>query len=148
MIRHLSMLICIFAYLAHALSPDGKCRILALKGGGVHGSYEAGVLKAFMEVLEPEEYRYDYISGVSIGALNTGIFSLYPPGEEKAATEELLRLYRTYMPKDFFKMWKKPVRSLFTKKSILDSSGMLETLAEIQDGRSFQRKLSFQSIDV
>jgi predicted acylesterase/phospholipase RssA len=34
---------------ALGLSPDGKCRILALRGGGVHGVFEVGVLKAFVE---------------------------------------------------------------------------------------------------
>ena len=32
-----------------SLSPDGKCRILALRGGGVHGSLEVGVMKALVE---------------------------------------------------------------------------------------------------
>ena len=65
-----------FAFAAvNALGPDGKCRVLALRGGGVHGAYEVGVLKAFTEFL-----NYDYISGVSIGALNTAVFAMYPPG--------------------------------------------------------------------
>ena len=51
------------------LSADGKCRVLALRGGGVHGSFEVGVLKAFVENLDPIDVRYDIVSGVSIGAL-------------------------------------------------------------------------------
>jgi predicted acylesterase/phospholipase RssA len=65
---------------ANALGPDGKCRVLALRGGGVHGAYEVGVLKAFTEFLDPIDINYDYISGVSIGALNTAVFAMYPPG--------------------------------------------------------------------
>jgi len=66
-----------------ALEPNGKCRVLALRGGGVHGIYEVGALKAFVEFLEPEDIAYDYISGVSIGGFLTSIFGLYPPGKEK-----------------------------------------------------------------
>ena len=51
------------------LSADGKCRVLALRGGGVHGSFEVGVLKAFVENLDPIDVQYDIVSGVSIGAL-------------------------------------------------------------------------------
>jgi predicted acylesterase/phospholipase RssA len=34
---------------ASALSEDGKCRVLVLRGGGVHGSFEVGALQAFVE---------------------------------------------------------------------------------------------------
>lgn len=61
-----------------ALSKDGKCRVLALRGGGVHGSFEVGVLKAFLDGLDPEDIQYDYVSGVSIGAINASILALYP----------------------------------------------------------------------
>jgi len=60
-----------------ALSPDGKCRVLVLRGGGVHGAYEVGALQALVEHLEPKEYAYDFISGVSIGALNAGVIAKY-----------------------------------------------------------------------
>jgi predicted acylesterase/phospholipase RssA len=39
-------LLTVFASALHSI--DGKCRILALKGGGVHGAYEVGVLKALI----------------------------------------------------------------------------------------------------
>ena len=51
------------------LSADGKCRVLALRGGGVHGSFEVGVIKALVEKLDPIDVQYDIVSGVSIGAL-------------------------------------------------------------------------------
>jgi len=65
---------------SNALGPDGKCRVLALRGGGVHGAYEIGVLKAFAEVLDPKDIAYDYVSGVSIGGVVSSILALYPPG--------------------------------------------------------------------
>ncbi len=40
---------------ANSLSEDGKCRILALRGGGVHGSYEVGVLNSLVDILPIEE---------------------------------------------------------------------------------------------
>lgn len=45
----------IMAAFANANSTDGKCRVLALRGGGTHGSFEVGVLKAFLDELDPSE---------------------------------------------------------------------------------------------
>lgn len=40
----------------HSLGPDGKCRALALRGGGTKGAYEVGALKAITSLLDPIEY--------------------------------------------------------------------------------------------
>jgi len=77
----------------NAVGPDGKCRVLALRGGGVHGAYEIGVLKAFAKLLDPKEIAYDYVSGVSIGGLITSVFALYPPGKEKEAVAEMENIF-------------------------------------------------------
>ena len=39
-----------------AKSPDGKCRALALRGGGTKGAYEVGVLKGLVQQENPLEY--------------------------------------------------------------------------------------------
>ena len=65
-----------------ALSADGKCRILSFRGGGVHGSWEAGVIKGIFENMPAEEIQYDIIAGVSIGAVNASILATFPKGEE------------------------------------------------------------------
>ena len=75
------------AYPAHALSKDGKCRILSLRGGGIHGSFEVGVLKGLIDSMPPGEMEYDYVAGVSIGAYNASILATYPIGKEKEAID-------------------------------------------------------------
>ena len=64
---------------------DGKCRILSLRGGGVHGAWEVGVLKAMAENMGPDDMRYDYIAGVSIGAINAAILATFEKGKEVEA---------------------------------------------------------------
>lgn len=64
---------------------DGKCRALAMRGGGSKGAYEIGALKAMAEMMVAEEYAYDVVEGVSVGALNGGGLSLFPRGLEKMA---------------------------------------------------------------
>ena len=56
------------------------------------------MLKAFVDTLDPEDIAYDYVSGVSIGAINASILALYPPGQEKDAVKELEELYFKYKP--------------------------------------------------
>ncbi len=61
--------------------PDRCDRIaLVLQGGGALGAYQAGVYQAMHEAgIEP-----DWVSGVSIGAINATIIAGNPPGERLA----------------------------------------------------------------
>lgn len=81
----LALLLNVFflSMLATAISPDGKCRVLALRGGGTKGAYEVGALKAITKHLKPIDYHYDVVAGVSIGALNAVMLAIEPPGKEK-----------------------------------------------------------------
>ena len=85
-----------------ALGKDGKCRILSFRGGGVHGSWEVGVLKAVIEQMDPDEITYDYVAGVSIGAVNAALMALHEPGKEKEALEMMTELYTGRETKDLF----------------------------------------------
>ncbi len=60
-----------------------KCRALALSGGGSYGAYEAGAINGIVSTIEPEEYAYDYVTGVSAGSMNGGAFAMFPKGEEE-----------------------------------------------------------------
>jgi NTE family protein len=65
--------------------PAGCDRIaLVLQGGGALGAYQAGVYQALHEVgIEP-----DWVSGVSIGAINSAIIAGNPPRKRLAALQE------------------------------------------------------------
>ncbi len=55
--------------------------------GGVKAAYEVGALKALIEQLPAQEVAYDIVSGVSMGAMNSALMSLFKKGDEKAALE-------------------------------------------------------------
>lgn len=57
------------------------------------GSFQAGAFKAMVEMLEPQDIEWDIVTGISSGAVNTGIISRYAPGEEKQMAEELENYY-------------------------------------------------------
>ena len=87
------------------MGEDGKCRALALRGGGTKGAFEVGVLKAITELLEPIDYQYDVVVGVSIGAINGAMFATFAKGDEKAAVEKLEEVWNTYTAEDFWRLW-------------------------------------------
>ena len=53
---------------------------MAFRGGGSKGAYEVGVLNGILKKLHPDDYAYDVVTGVSVGAVNAGIFAKYPKG--------------------------------------------------------------------
>lgn len=53
------------------------CRGITFQGGGSHGAYEAGAFHALTSLLPPEDTEYDYVTGVSVGAINTGGMAMY-----------------------------------------------------------------------
>jgi NTE family protein len=52
------------------------CVILVLQGGGALGAYQAGVFEGLTEA----EYAPDWVTGVSIGAINGALIAGNPPG--------------------------------------------------------------------
>jgi NTE family protein len=74
---------------AQAWRPERCDRIaLVLQGGGALGAYQAGVYQAMHEAgVEP-----DYVSGVSIGAINAAIIGGNPPGRR---LRQLQRFWET-----------------------------------------------------
>lgn len=65
------------------------CYALALSGGGAFGTYETGVIWGLVHYGNPDDYRYDVFTGVSAGALNAGMMSVFPKGQEVEMTEAI-----------------------------------------------------------
>lgn len=94
-----------------------------MRGGGTKGTYEAGALRGIIEALDPLEYSYDVVSGVSVGAVNSVMLAIYPKGKEADAVTELETIWRTHLVQDLYQNW--PGLSIvggFWKDSLFDSS--------------------------
>jgi predicted acylesterase/phospholipase RssA len=73
--------------------PDGKCRILALDGGGAKGFYTLGVLKEVEALLNaPLCSRFDIVFGTSTGAIIASLIAL------GYSVDEIHELYKTHVP--------------------------------------------------
>lgn len=62
-------------------------------GGGTRGSFEAGVLKAMSEKLDPRDITYDVVQGVSIGSVNAAMLAITEKGDERRTIKWLENLW-------------------------------------------------------
>ena len=92
-----------------------------MRGGGTHGSFEIGVLKAFTEELDPLDIHYDYLSGISIGAINSSVIALFDYGEEKEAVAFLEEFYLSRLPQDLYTFWPTVIFPPLWKNSIVNN---------------------------
>lgn len=95
-------------------------RALVLSGGGAHGAYECGALHW---LLRNKEFQYDALYGVSVGALNAAILSMYPHGQEKAAAATLQNTWHKLTQDKIYKEHSPFARIMaIWKNSVVDSS--------------------------
>ena len=66
---------------------DKKCHALALSGGANHGAWEAGVMWGLLHYGNPEDFTWDVVTGVSAGAINTSVISVFETGDEVNMSE-------------------------------------------------------------
>jgi predicted acylesterase/phospholipase RssA len=94
-----------------------------LRGGGVKGMYEVGVLESFLANLPPEEIAYDVSVGVSIGAVNSATIGLFEKGQEKEAFALLKDYWSNLDTNEIFVEWPKwgPIAG-FWKNSFFDNT--------------------------
>ena len=67
------------------MSVADSCTALVLSGGGSNGAWEIGTLWGFVNYGNPDDFRYDVISGISAGSINTMALSAWEIGKEKEA---------------------------------------------------------------
>lgn len=58
------------------------CRALALEGGGSRGGYQAGALVGLTTLLPGADVEWNVVTGISTGALNSGLVAQFPMGQE------------------------------------------------------------------
>ena len=72
----------IVASIATVEAQSGKCLALALSSGDESAAYQAGALSGIVgsDKLNPEDYTYDSVSGISGGALNAVLLASFEKG--------------------------------------------------------------------
>ena len=143
-----SFIVAITASWVEAKSEDKTCKILSLRGGGVHGSYEAGVLKALVDHMPLNDLSYDYVSGVSIGAVNAAVFATFGKGEELEAAEFLSNIYEGSSSDGLFVFRSPLIIKAFTENSLTTNELFKDRIDKYLEDRPFKRKLSMLAADL
>lgn len=100
----------------------GRCRALAMSGGGDKAAYEAGVIRGLVEYLPAEEVTYDVVTGISAGSTLTAAFSVFPLGMEPEVAKFALNIISDLNQSSIFTMWPGGiVEGLMNHSSLLDS---------------------------
>jgi predicted patatin/cPLA2 family phospholipase len=122
-----------------------KCRILSLQGGGDRGAYQVGAFKALVDNLPGEEIQYDIYSGISVGSMNSAVLSFFKKGEEKNASDLLLKNWRNITSyKDIYRNYNflGILYSFFNEKGLYDTSPLKSLLSNLLENHEIQRNIT------
>lgn len=132
-----------------AAGPGGKCRGLALAGGGDKGAYQAGVVQGLVSNLPAGEAEYDVVTGVGCGALNALIFASYPVGSEAAAASAITNFWETSSYSDFYEDWTGGlIEGLLEKSGLYNSAPLTSTVQKLSNSATFGRQLVVGATDL
>lgn len=129
--------------------PGGKCRGLALAGGGDKGAYQAGVISGLVSALPAGEAEYDVVTGVGCGALNALVFALSAPGSEATAAASLVSFWESSSYSDFYEDWTGGlVEGLLEKSGLYNSAPLTATLTKLAGSGNFGRQVVVGATDL
>lgn len=114
----------------------------------MHGAFEAGVIKALTDHMPETEVFYDYIAGVSIGAVNASIFATFETGQEKEAADYIASMYAGQSTDGLFDWYKPLFIKAFTETSLSDNTEFKNRLKAAIGGKPWKRKLSIIAGDI
>jgi hypothetical protein len=120
-----------------AMAPT--CRVLSISGGGSFGAFEIGVLSRLVE--QTPGLDYDYMLGVSAGALNAGTLSTFPVGADgfKSGVDFLKTTWEGLTNGDVYKMRLDPFSD---PPSILSTAPLQAMIDKTLKGRMVQRNVT------
>ena len=128
-----------------------ECKALILSGGGSNGAWEAGVFWGFLNYGNPEDFKYDVLSGISAGSINAIALAAWEIGKETEAAQWLSDLWNNLHNSDVWKKWPlEIVFGLFMEGGLLDNSPLLAFLKKVMadQGSEIQRRVSIGTVNV
>lgn len=139
----------VLAILLISVMAKDKCRILSLSSGTEKVAYQVGALKALVENLDSKEVQYDVISGVSFGAFNAAMLAVHEKGDEQAAVDELMEIWKNAKNiKTYQNWWFGPIQGVINKGGLYDSAPWNDFLEKSIDGRGAKRMMTLGAVNV
>lgn len=116
-----------------------KMKGLVMSGGGSKGAFTQGVLVELVE----HNYDYEFVSGVSVGALQASMISQYPIGSSIYAVAALDHIWLGLKGnKDIYKRWLwGKLAGLVSRDSFYNSSPLQEIIkTNVKDSKARESK--------
>jgi len=105
-----------------------SCTALVMSGGGSNGAWESGALWGLVNYGRAEDYKYDVVSGVSIGSINASGLAVFGIGDELAAVDFIYSTWQNISSEDIFIEWPMGLVSSLYSESIYDTTPGFKTL--------------------
>jgi predicted acylesterase/phospholipase RssA len=129
----------------------GKCHALAFSSGDESAAYQAGALAGLVnsDKLQPEDYAYDSVSGISGGAINAVLLSSFAKGQEQAAATKMEQFWIDASNTKLYKEWLGGItRGLFFEGGLYNSAPLEDFLGKEFKNVDIHRKLDIGIVDV
>jgi predicted patatin/cPLA2 family phospholipase len=123
-----------------------------MEGGGDMGSFEAGALKAFIELLPAKEVEYDVVTGVSVGSINLLAVALHAKGDEKECVNWMNSMWLNLTSSNIYSSWPLGVtQGLLLKEGIFNNAVELEFLTSVLEqfpDKKLKRMMEINTVDI
>ena len=121
-----------------------SCTALVLSGGGSNGAWEVGVLWGLLNYGNPDDFKYDVVSGISAGSINTLAMAGYEIGKEKELADWVSDLWKNLKTSDVWQNWTLSIaEGLTVKAGLLDNSPLLAYMESIAENfTDYERRVT------
>ena len=92
--------------------------------------------------------HYDYLSGVSIGAINAAAFALYDFGREREAVDAMKKIYTEHDMHELWEYWPGVIFPPLWEKSFVNNKGLGEIIGAFFGDKPWKRKVSVEAVDL
>ena len=128
------------------------CHALVLSGGGSNGAWEAGVIWGLLHYGNPDDFKWDVMSGVSAGSINSGFMSGFAVGDELRASEIMSDMWADLTTDEIYTHWSTGgyVRWLTSYPGFYDNAPMADFATKMVDqifDNGIQRKFNMGSVN-
>ena len=120
-----------------------------MSGGGSNGAWESGVLWGLVNYGIPKDYKYDVVSGVSIGSINASGLAVFAIGDELAAVDFIYSTWQSISSEDIYIEWPMGLVSSLYSESVYDTTPGFKTLKKmLAPFTEYKRAMSLSSVDI
>ncbi|KAN0018282.1 hypothetical protein ACTFIU_010897 [Dictyostelium citrinum] len=110
-------------------SSSSTCRAITFSGAGDRGAWETGVVIGIMNVRQPEDYRWQFVTGISAGSINAAAMAMFSVGDETSARDFLQNQWLTLTREDVYVNWPGgPLDGILFQTGLFDTTPLIHLL--------------------